>query len=352
MNSMLTNLRFYGERPKAAASSKRGIDCTRRELLGLVFGSEESKALTKDTSPSVKIRIDTPVLRSQRPRQVISMTSKTRTNTCNFFPKVTPTKAKLMPSNAEQKLSTRPNLNREFRRLSIAQKKIERGIALAQAVAQSSLDGKSETEVSSNEVKNVQPQAKSDKNDKKLMKKVCDTKVEKKKVMRSAITFLRDYVMSLKAYMQTYLLDGPRNLSPVLERTKPPLHPMTKQDSYRSEKPSSNTSTLANSPEFEDKKKVDAKKTNAAGNFQSSVNSNVPNAKELQRAFEKQFENEGKEEYKESAVNTSRIAPQGQSKARREKKRRYTTPDEYSQGDFPKTTFDAIEKLAFEPVIK
>ncbi len=319
MNAMLTNIHFYDTDPTASKSvTKSTINHTRKELLQIEMGTaEKASVFRKDSCPSVTIRIDTPVLRSQRPRQVISMTSKAGTMPCKFFPTIATSKPPLPPAKPEPKPVIDSNLNRSLRRMSIAKKKLDRGVALARA----SLFKPSDTQPAPPQTLAFPESAKP----KLSPEKEPDPKSKKRIKMRKAVQFLKEYALSLKSLLKTTLGVTTHNHSPIVDRTRPPVPPLVKHDSYgkiripsSNQSAGSNNSTVVNSPELEEKKKPEPKP--------------------------------------QPAQQLATISqPEYLAVPRREKKRRYTTPDEYPPKNdlgFPKTTFAAIERLAFEPVIK
>ncbi len=306
MNATLSALKFYIPLPPPASQPKRSVNRTRKELLDLAVTATDSGPFhEQDSSKSVTIHLDTPILRSQPARQIVSMTSKGPTVPCRFFPAPKPPSGR---KSGQQVPDT--SLPHGLRRMSIAQKKMERSIAFVQATVRSvsgldklpSSSFKTETKIS--------------------LETVPDRRVEQKmlKLMKIALAFLKEYAGTIKAFLMRRLAPGAKGSSPVFLTARPPL---PKQASFKKvgENPSSSASTIANSPELEGKR----------GKETAHVAAKQEEEKNVARAMEQ---------------------VQSQNRSRREKKRRYTTPAEYPPDYFPKTTFDAIEKLAFEPVIK
>ena len=296
MNTALASISFYGNVPDPLSVAKTRINQARKDLLNLEV-TAKPKSFHRDASPSVTIRIDTPILRNRPPRQVISMTSKTAALPPKFFPTVTNTKPPLPAPKKELKPQMVPNSNRFLPRMSIAKRKLDRGATLLK----------------------IEPVELPDKVKVKVEREdMCQTKAKKYAMTRKAILYLREYALSVRSLLKTYLGRNSNNYSPAPDRTRPPLPTVNSYESYMRKVRSSNhsnNSTKSNSPEIEDKLKHDRKPP-------------VPPLVVTQAA---QF-----------------------LSVKKEKKRRYTTPDEPVQEPcaFTKTTFDAIEKLAFEPLIK
>ncbi len=331
MNTALSGLKFYAPAPSSSGQSKRQVACARKELLGLVLATAADRKLhEQDISQSVTIRIDTPVLRSQMPRQIVSMTSRTQTMPCKFFPTLPSTGGKPPQGrtvSGEQR-QIEGNLSGKLTRMSIAQKKMEHGLAKGSVAPADHAENFKVTQVARHTARRgVRPQGED--------RELC------RRLMKTALLFLKEYAMSVKALLRARLAGtagtGKGAASPVVPlRARPPL-PM--QMSYRvaEKRPSSKASTMANSPEIEEKLRAGAK---SGSEPKASLHARNPTYVEYHCKLEPA-----------TAQGQSQTHP-GQGKPRREKKRRYTTPANYPESDFPKTTCEAIERLAFEPVIK
>jgi len=321
MKAMLTNLHFYEPTDLHTNATISRINKLRKEFLG--FAIEESKKITiqcEETSPSVTIRIDTPVLRSERPHHVHCMSSKANNAPQKFFPNARPTKpplpGQICPPRIVPNMILNMNLNRSFRRMSIAKKKLDRGLTLVNISlfkVQAEQQNNTENENKTHEIRKEKIEISE--------KAAIETKKKKREKIRKALNFLKEYGLSLKSYMRTILNIIPKAYSPEIDRMRPPIQPKAKHESSMKVSPSSNNSTKANSPIQEDRKRPEAKKVGGVTIV----------------AMEKLIEEKAKT-----------------SAPKREKKRRYTTPDENTEleNDLKKSTYAAIEKLAFEPLIK
>ena len=350
MNTNMKDLRFYATIPSETKKSKKFVNTLRKQLLIQEFGSaEETKPLKQYESQFIQIRIDTPVLRSQQYRKIVSMTSKIIPPCNKNFPGTTSTSNKKSPPRTDASLFIDQNLNVRLRRLSIAQRKLERNSVLSQI---STLPPIKEERVKLM-VREEKRLAYHANNDKELIKAK----------MRTALTFLKEFALTLKNIWVTSLVTDKRNHSPVFENNKTTSPQLVEQSFIKKEelskdlRNSSNTSTQNNSPEIEERKKPlhkAVKSITLANTFSEAKEiATMISRGEAVSSIYTQGDKIAKTVSVFSGVSAACQTAAGSNlpinNKTREKKRRYTTPDECPS--FNKT-FAAIEKLSYEPVIK